>query len=96
MQVDRRKHCFSAQRVIRKFQDGPMPRDRADDAVAHLVRFAYDPARIPKPVCAGRSDNETGTSRGRILLRSKKTYTQKEPAPRGTAQIIRFPARLRR
>jgi hypothetical protein len=95
MQVDRRKRCFSAQRVIRKFQDGA-PRAHDDDAVAHLIRFAYDPVRIPKCLSAGSSDTEREASRGRILLRSKKTCAQKEPETRGTAQIIRFPARPRR
>ena len=88
MQVDRRKHCFSAQRFIKKPQG--TGRDYCgDEAISRLVRFAYDPARIPRRATGDKAHAGDGMYSGRILLRSKKAVVRK------SAEIIPFPARPR-
>lgn len=94
MQVDRRKHCFSAQRFINKPQ--VTGRDHCgDEAISRLVRFAYDPARIPRRTTGDKAEAGNGIYSGRILLRSKKAVARRSPMPRKGAEIIPFPPRPR-
>lgn len=93
MQVDRGKRCFSAQRFIRKSRNDASD-CFADESITQLVRFAYDPAHIPKRASAGHLTRNTNPRR--ILLRSKKPNALTEPELRPAAQIIRFPVQPRR
>ena len=93
MQVDRRKRCFSARRFIKKPQS--TGHSHSDEAISRLVRFAYDPANIPRCTPGAKARTLDGAYSGRILLRSKKAVVRRVPVPGAGAEIIPFPIRPR-